>query len=115
VIGLQAARINMGPIGKGIISHAWRQHIDVIYGPHLRCHNHQGLEVSPPAGYFIPASRIRICCATPVRNAVSPVIGLSSLAMEKAPLRSGIASFSRRSKSYSEGHYIFILECHGRD
>jgi hypothetical protein len=32
--------------------------------------------------------------------------------MEKAPLRSGIASFSRRSESYSEGHHVFILECH---
>ena len=33
-----------------------------------------------------------------VRNAVLPVIGLRSLAMEKAPLRCGIASFSRRSE-----------------
>jgi hypothetical protein len=48
-----------------------------------------------------------------VRNVVLPVIGLHSLAMEKAPLRSGIASFSRRSESNSEGDYVFILECHG--
>ena len=48
----------------------------------------------------------------PVRNAVLLVIGLFSLAMEKAPLRCGIASFSRRSESYSGGHHVFILECH---
>ena len=47
-----------------------------------------------------------------VRNAVLPMIGLHSLAMEKAPLRCGIASFSRRSESYSDGHHVFILECH---
>jgi hypothetical protein len=33
VIGLRAARIKMVPVDKSIISHAWRQVIDVIYGP----------------------------------------------------------------------------------
>ena len=49
-----------------------------------------------------------------VRNVVLPVIGLHSLAMEKAPLRSGIASFTRRYESYGDGHHVFILGCHGR-
>ena len=48
----------------------------------------------------------------PVRNSMLPVIGLHSLAIEKAPLSSGIASFSRRSESYSDGHHVFILKCH---
>ena len=60
--------------------------------------------------YFIPASRI-LCCASCPKCRVA-VIGLHSLAMEKAPLRCGIASFSRRSESYSDGHHVFILECH---
>jgi len=51
----------------------------------------------------------------PVRNVVLPVIGLPSLAMEKAPLRRCVAPFSRRSESYSDGHHVFILKCHGRD
>jgi hypothetical protein len=64
-------------------------------------------------GYFhAPSEPNSNLLRVPVRNVVLPVIGLSSLAMEKAPLRSGIASFSRCSESYSEGHHVFILECH---
>jgi hypothetical protein len=64
-------------------------------------------------GLFHPGEPNSNLLRVPVRNAVLSVIGLSSLAMEKAPLRRGIASFSRRSESYSEGHHVFILECHG--
>ena len=47
-----------------------------------------------------------------VRNVVLPMIGRRSLAMQELPLRSGIASFPRRSESYSERHHVFIPECH---
>ena len=48
--------------------------------------------------YFIPGEPNSNLLRVLVRNAVLPMIGLHSLAMEKAPLRCGIASFSRRSE-----------------
>jgi len=64
---------------------------------------------------FYPGESDSDLLRVPVRNFVLPVIGLHSLAIEKAPLRCCIAFFSRRSKSYSDSHHVFILECHGRD
>ena len=56
---------------------------------------------------FHPSESDSDLLRVPVRNAMLQVIGLFSPAIEKAPLCCGIASFSRRSESYSGGHYVF--------